>query len=327
MPTSALANPYPSAIRWFKGNLHTHTTASDGRHDPQEVVDWYAKRGYDFLVITDHNLVLPLDSLDPRGMRLIQGEELTHPRTHTVGIGLQQTLPCGESTQEQIDLINAAGGLAIVAHPNWMGLRVEDIAPLRGHIAIELSNQVCFRLNGLGDSVAWWDALLSQGHRCWGVAVDDMHDFALDAGFGWVLIALDGEAPMEGKAGASPLGAVAPSGGSPGGSPSESREGEALANPAEAAIRAALQSGQFVASTGPAFEQITVRGRTISVRTSPCRQIRFIGRGARVLHCVESEVKNEASYELPTDEPFVRVEIEDAAGHRAWTQPFWSIEE
>lgn len=291
MPTPTLSNPYPSSIRWFKGNLHTHTTASDGRHGPQEVVDWYAKRGYDFLVITDHNLVLPVGGLDPRGMRLIQGEELTHPRTHTVGIGLQETLPRGESTQEQIDLINASGGLAIVAHPNWMGLSVEDIAPLQGHIAIELSNQVCFRLNGLGDSVAWWDALLSQGHRCWGVAVDDMHDFALDAGFGWVLIALEGEAP---------------------------------ANPTEAAFRAALQSGQFVASTGPSFEQIVVQGRTVSVRTSPCREIRFIGRGARVLHCAQGAAKGEAAYELPVGEPFVRVEIEDAGGRRAWTQPFWS---
>lgn len=319
MPTPALSNPYPSTIRWYQGNLHTHTTASDGRHDPQEVVDWYAKRGYDFLVITDHNLVLPVDSLDPCGMRLIQGEELTHPRTHTVGIGLQETLPRGESTQEQVDLVNAAGGLAIVAHPNWMGLSVEDIAPLRGHIAIELSNQVCFRLNGLGDSVAWWDALLSQGHRCWGVAVDDMHDFTLDAGFGWVLIALAGEPLMEGEAPAEPFPLSQKKRGSGG-------EGQPFSAPTETAIRAALQSGRFVASTGPSFEQIAVQGRTVSVRTSPCREIRFIGRDARVLYCAQGEAKCKASYELPTGEPFVRVEIEDTEGRRAWTQPFWSLD-
>jgi hypothetical protein len=43
--------------RWYKGNLHTHTLWSDGNHFPEMVVDWYASRGYDFLALTDHNIV------------------------------------------------------------------------------------------------------------------------------------------------------------------------------------------------------------------------------------------------------------------------------
>ncbi len=43
--------------RWYKGNLHTHTLWSDGNHFPEMVVDWYAKRDYDFLALTDHNIV------------------------------------------------------------------------------------------------------------------------------------------------------------------------------------------------------------------------------------------------------------------------------
>lgn len=49
---TATAQP---AIRWWKGNLHTHTLWSDGDDFPEVVVDWYKSRGYDFLALSDHN--------------------------------------------------------------------------------------------------------------------------------------------------------------------------------------------------------------------------------------------------------------------------------
>ncbi len=42
---------------WFKGNTHTHTLWSDGNDFPEMVIDWYAKRGYDFLALSDHNIL------------------------------------------------------------------------------------------------------------------------------------------------------------------------------------------------------------------------------------------------------------------------------
>ena len=43
--------------RYYKGNLHTHTLWSDGNHFPEMVVDWYAQHDYDFLALTDHNIL------------------------------------------------------------------------------------------------------------------------------------------------------------------------------------------------------------------------------------------------------------------------------
>lgn len=43
--------------RWLRGNTHTHTLWSDGDAPPETVVAWYADHGYDFLVLSDHNLV------------------------------------------------------------------------------------------------------------------------------------------------------------------------------------------------------------------------------------------------------------------------------
>src|SRR2546430_1965000 len=90
---SDLINPYPTSSRWQRGNLHTHTTRSDGRDEPQAVIDWYEEHGYEFLVISDHNYVLPVGDIRLNEMLFVQGEELTHPRTHVVGIDLKETLP------------------------------------------------------------------------------------------------------------------------------------------------------------------------------------------------------------------------------------------
>lgn len=44
-------------IRWYRGNLHTHTLWSDGDDFPDMVVDWYREAGYDFLALSDHNVL------------------------------------------------------------------------------------------------------------------------------------------------------------------------------------------------------------------------------------------------------------------------------
>lgn len=43
--------------RFYRGNTHTHTLWSDGDGAPEQVADWYKNHGYDFLVLSDHNIV------------------------------------------------------------------------------------------------------------------------------------------------------------------------------------------------------------------------------------------------------------------------------
>ena len=46
-----------STERWYKGNLHTHTLWSDGDAPPEMIVSWYKDHGYDFLTLSDHNIL------------------------------------------------------------------------------------------------------------------------------------------------------------------------------------------------------------------------------------------------------------------------------
>ncbi len=43
--------------RWYKGNLHTHSYWSDGDEFPEMIMDWYKSKGYDFVALTDHNIL------------------------------------------------------------------------------------------------------------------------------------------------------------------------------------------------------------------------------------------------------------------------------
>jgi len=48
--------PFSRPGRFWRGNLHTHSTRSDGLRSPEEVCRFYATAGYDFLVLTEHFL-------------------------------------------------------------------------------------------------------------------------------------------------------------------------------------------------------------------------------------------------------------------------------
>ncbi len=48
----------PATKRWFKGNTHAHTLWSDGNDFPEMVAHWYKSQGYDFLAISDHNILM-----------------------------------------------------------------------------------------------------------------------------------------------------------------------------------------------------------------------------------------------------------------------------
>jgi hypothetical protein len=59
-PPHSIPDPMPGIDgppRYWKGNLHTHTFWSDGDDFPEMVVDWYKQHGYQFLALTEHNII------------------------------------------------------------------------------------------------------------------------------------------------------------------------------------------------------------------------------------------------------------------------------
>jgi predicted metal-dependent phosphoesterase TrpH len=49
--------PNNSKLHWYRGNTHTHSLWSDGNDFPEMIADWYRTHGYQFLALSDHNVL------------------------------------------------------------------------------------------------------------------------------------------------------------------------------------------------------------------------------------------------------------------------------
>lgn len=56
-PTPAEDIPADPPLRWWKGNIHTHSLWSDGNDFPEMICGWYRTHDYQFLAISDHNVL------------------------------------------------------------------------------------------------------------------------------------------------------------------------------------------------------------------------------------------------------------------------------
>ena len=179
-------NPFDEEGDWFKGNIHAHTLDSDGSYSPADIVEFYRESGYDFLSITDHGVLTDTSSFTSSRFLTIPGEELCIGQsvncrfTHVVALNIREEVPLADfnrdvSPQKAIALIADLGGSAIVAHPYWSDLNVNDLADLDGALGIEVYNTACEYEIGRGYSSVHWDDLMVMGKRSWGFSVDETH--------------------------------------------------------------------------------------------------------------------------------------------------------
>ncbi len=57
----ALLSACGPSPQWYKGNLHTHSYWSDGDQFPEVILRWYKDRDYDFVSMSDHNVLADSD--------------------------------------------------------------------------------------------------------------------------------------------------------------------------------------------------------------------------------------------------------------------------
>lgn len=281
---------YDTRGSWFKGNCHIHSTASDGGKTPVELAQMYAAEGYDFLCRTDHWVfsdvrqetdAYPLLWLD--GVEL-HGEDYAGSRYHVVCLGTFSGLSRELSFVQALEAARAQGGLLVLAHPVWMGNTLDD-ALRWGFDGVEIYNHVCHWLNGKGDGLAHWNAMLERSPGVLGLAVDDAHIRPEHPGWNgaWVMV----------------------------NAPECTRE----------SLLVALKAGHFYSTRGPEFTSIEYAGGEVTIQTSPVQFVRLVGpadKGKRI-GSFDGETRQVATFTVPPDWPYAYLEIEDVRGRRAWT--------
>ncbi len=283
--------PFGQPGRWFKGNLHTHTSRSDGRLTPAEVIEWHADHGYDFVAITDHDVVTNShEDISDLPLLVIPGAEISARRGqvefHLLGIGIART-PSTSDAQTVIDAVNAAGGLCFIAHPYWHDLSLSSLLSLNRYAGIEIFNAGCWLEINKGHALVHWDGILRRGRNVWGIATDDSHFHSPDFGHGWVVV-----------------------------------RAERLDAPA---ILQALRSGRFYSTMGPEIHDVQIEGREVRVRCSPARSVYLIGDGWHAPNAIqawEGEPITEAKFTLHPKQRYLRVEVVDGEHRSAWTNAY-----
>lgn len=301
----------PPAVQWFKGNTHTHTLESDGDSTPEEVTRWYKDHGYNFLVLSDHNVRTSVQALNSTyavagRFMLIPGEEVTSAfegkAIHVNGIDTQRRIGAQEGSsiteilQRSVDAIRAQEAVPHINHPNFTwALTPEQLRSVKNNKLFEIYNGHPLVNNlGGGGSIGTegaWDAILSAGLLLYGIAVDDAHHFKdmgnpklAGPGRGWVMVRASELTPR--------------------------------------AILEAMERGDFYASTGVELTdyRVSATSMTVTVKkeTSAKYRIQFIGRGGDLLH---EALDSPATYDFKGTEGYVRARVLESNGRLAWCQP------
>ena len=296
--------------RFWRGNLHTHSTRSDGVLDPAEVCRRYRAEGYDFIAVTDHFVgqygypvtdttgYRSADFTTIPGAELHSGAMANGELWHILAVGLPPDfapsntpsfLPvAGQESGPQIAArAVAAGAFVAIAHPQWSGLTLQDARSIASAHAVEIYNHGCAMGCDRPDGFAIADQLLSEGRALTLIATDDAHFSEPDHFGGWVMVKSPENTPD--------------------------------------ALLSALKSGAFYSTQGPELRDVRVEDGHLVVECSAVSSVLALGwgTGAKAVHGA-SLTKAGVPMDRLNNSPWVRACVIDAAGKRAWSNPIWT---
>ncbi len=311
----------------YKGNLHTHTTNSDGRLSPVEVKSLFKENGYSFLCLTDHDIYTDLRSeLNDEEFIILPGVEASSPlyaddtkkrykKTHHV-LGILGTssmqknakkpnykhkellkIPSSigdwdgaKEAQSLVDDLAERGMIVCYNHPIWSRVDLQEFIHLKNIFALEFYNYGTVNECEQGYDFLHWDNMLNAKNYVFGIATDDSHNVSeyVDVLGGYVVVM------------------------------AESLTHDNIIN--------SLINGNYYSSSGVDIIEWGIKDGVVYVSCSDVKKINFIcggcvGDGATVMKQDVTETLNYAEYTLHGTETYVRVECIDKYGKAAWTNP------
>lgn len=291
-------NVFKAEGNWYKGNLHSHTTNSDGPFTPRKTVDYYKEKGYQFLCITDHDKVTEVEGQREEKCLILRGAEYDivldkGEGVHFVAINMKGDILKTENTskEEVIRQIKEQGAEIIFAHPSGSDLPLNAIFALEGCIGLEVFNAYFYcRGREKAYSTTYWDELLKKGQKIWGFASDDGHGpegtpTAEDMGCCWIMVK------------ASSLSADT--------------------------ISTAIREGNFYSSYGPAILDFQIEERECYGKTSPVKKISLISDKTRKDFDKKNSFFSQFEFKLKGNEKYLRLECVDENDCIAYSNPIF----
>ena len=295
--------------RFYKGNLHGHSTRSDGVVDPEQVCSRYREAGYDFTCLTEHFLEIygyPLVDTRPYrsdgfttliGAELHSGAMLNGELWHILAVGLPidfqppraphfRPVEGQESGPDIARRARDAGAFVVIPHPEWSALTLKDAMSIDAAHAVEIYNFASGVTSDRAAGAYMLDQMLSAGRQVSLCATDDSHFSSQDYFGGFTMVKAESNDPDQ--------------------------------------LVAALKAGHCYASNGPEIHDIVWEDRHVNVSCSPAKAVIVQGKGSA--SAVEfGDGLTEARIRLDRFDasPWMRVTVVDSREGRAWGQPYF----
>lgn len=310
---------------WYKGNLHSHTTNSDGCLKPVEAVKLFREHGYHFLCLSEHDCYTDLrDQFNSEDFIILPGVEASanlyvqegsnerlkvhhiHGILGTEEMQKNAVKPLyqhkqilnvpkyygswdgAKAAQALSDELRAHGCVTTYNHPIWSRVRAEEFIYLEGAFALEIFNYNTVNESGTGYDVTHWDTMLRMGKKIFGFASDDNHNEGLfdDACGGYIVV-----------------------------------KAQKLTHDA---IIQAMLDGNYYSSAGPEIQEWGIKDGVAYVTCSEVNRVNFvcgnyINAGMTVMCDDIDETMTGAEYKLKGNESYLRIECVDKHGRTAWT--------
>lgn len=322
---------FSTSGNWYKGNLHSHSTLSDGLLSPAEAVTLYKGKGYHFLCLSEHDMytdhraafndsqfimlpgieysaILYNDSTRSKYSRLkvhhvhgILGTTqmqqhapdglLTHMQ-HIPPLIYEKTWPGAPVAQKMTDMLRRHGCITTYNHPVWSRVTEAEFCNTSGLFALEIFNFNTMQEVGMGSHTSAWDTMLRSGMHINAFASDDNHNEGLFEDFCGGWVCV---------------------------------RADALTHDA---IIEGLVHGNYYSSSGPEIVAWGIRDGLAYVECSAVNQINFvsgnyINDGMAILGTPFEDSLTHAEHRLKGHETYLRVECVDKYGRTAWTNPLF----
>jgi len=214
----------PKVKQYFRTNLHSHTNITDASKTPEEMKEFYKKRGYQVLCISDHNVIIDFSELNEEGFLMLTGAEFNvneepfargcsksahfnfiakrpdnlwqpfrykkewnaGPYLEKADIGSMSQEHSPEAINAMIAEANRRGFLVMYNHPHWSLHDYSDYSQYKGLWAMELCNTGSASYGDYHNGTIYRD-LLNLGNRLFPVCADDSHNERAVAG-GWIMV-------------------------------------------------------------------------------------------------------------------------------------------
>ena len=323
----------PEAGKFYKVNMHCHTTLSDGKQTPEEVKKQYMDHGYSAVAFTDHEILFDQRDLCDENFVALHGYETaikSRPNEHTALFQPVYHFNMIAKKQDNLTMVRFFKN-----NPSFPG-KDQAWADLHARYSSTIDHYE-YNIDWINDytkAVKEAGFLINYNHPQW--SLQDCRDFiglqhlhSLELINGGCIPHNDNTALHYEQMLRSGM-KVCPTGGDDNHSEHGCFAGWTMIKAPSLtydALISAYEQGHCYASEGPEILSLVLQNEKIKIKTSPASQIvlfsegRYVDRRKAVSELI---IETEFAYRPEAFGSFFRIEVRDAHGCKAFSNAYYT---